>query len=67
MAAAYSAWADDAAMCSAAVVKLVLDMWLRAGPAASLPLALVLLQRTYASQHAAVRRRAFDLIANLMV
>lgn len=54
-------------MCTAVVVKLVVDMWLSAGPAASLPLALLLLQRSYASGRPSLRRRAFDLLANLMV
>lgn len=48
-------------------IKLVLDMWLSAGPAASLPLALLLLRRCYSSPRPALRRRAFDLLANLMV
>ncbi len=54
-------------MCTAVVIKLVVDMWLSAGPAASLPLALLLLQRSYASARPSRRRRAFDLLANLMV
>lgn len=48
-------------------IKLVVDMWLTAGPAASLPLALLLLRRCYGSLQPALRRRAFDLLANLMV
>lgn len=48
-------------------IKLVVDMWLTAGPAASLPLALLLLRRCAGSPRPALRRRAFDLLANLMV
>lgn len=48
-------------------IKLVVDMWLAAGPAASLALALLLLRRCYGSPRPALRRRAFDLLANLMV
>lgn len=48
-------------------IKLVVDMWLSAGPAASLPLALLLLQRAYGSKQPTLRRRAFDLLANLVV
>jgi hypothetical protein len=48
-------------------IKLVVEMWLTAGPAVSLPLALLLLRRCYGSPRPALRRRAFDLLANLMV
>lgn len=40
-------------------------MWLTAGPLAAFPLALLLLRRTYAASQPQLRRRAFDLIANL--
>lgn len=60
-------WASDAHVAAAMVVKLVVDMWLTAGPAASLPLALLLLRRCCAAPQPALRRRAFDLLANLQV
>lgn len=60
-------WANDAHVASAMLVKLLVDMWLTAGPAASLPLALLLLRRCGASPLPALRRRAFDLLANLQV
>ena len=47
------------------MAKLVVEMWLTAGPAASLPLTLLLLRRCSAGTQPALRRRAFDLLANL--
>ncbi|KAK9825377.1 hypothetical protein WJX81_006910 [Elliptochloris bilobata] len=54
-------------LCASALVRLVADLWLSAGPSAAFPLALLLLRRILGNEKAAVRARAFDLVYNLAV
>ncbi|KAI8463686.1 MAG: hypothetical protein J3K34DRAFT_494699 [Monoraphidium minutum] len=53
------------AACAAVLAKMVVDTWLAAGGAASLPLALRMLQGALHHDSAAVRARAFDTLYNL--
>eukprot|EP00884_Botryococcus_braunii_P015906 jgi/Botrbrau1/299/Bobra.0022s0265.1 len=52
-------------MCAAILIKLVIDMWLRAGPDTSRPLFLLMLRGALSNERAEVRARAFDIIFNL--
>eukprot|EP00891_Asterochloris_glomerata_P007033 jgi/Astpho2/7033/Aster-x1415 len=57
---------DEAAqICASILVKLVMDMVLKAGTAVALPLALVLLHRSVSNPSMDIRCRAFDFIYNL--
>jgi hypothetical protein len=52
-------------VCSCILAKMVVDTWLGAGPAASLPLVLRMLQQGLHHAHPSVRARPFDVIYNL--
>jgi hypothetical protein len=54
-------------MCSCILIKLVMDCWLRSGPAVALPLVLRMLQKALAHPADAIKARAFDLLYNLSV
>lgn len=51
--------------CVAILVKLIMDMYIEYGPAASYLLVLQMLSRSLQNEDASVRSRAFDLIYNL--
>lgn len=54
-------------VCGCVLAKLVIDTWLSAGPEASAPLVLRLLQQALHHASPAVRARAFDVIYNLSI
>jgi len=54
-------------MCACILSKMVIDTWLGAGPEASLPLVLRMLQQALHHPHPAIRARPFDILYNLAV
>eukprot|EP00775_Hariotina_reticulata_P012214 gene12214-12352_t len=50
---------------SCILVKLIIDLWLTAGPAAAFPLVLRMLQQALYQPHPDYRARAFDIVYNL--
>jgi hypothetical protein len=54
-------------MCSCILTKLIMDAWLRSGPAVVLPLVLRMLQKALANPSTTIKARAFDLLYNLSV
>eukprot|EP00887_Chlorella_sp_A99_P002375 scaffold10.g2375.t1 len=49
------------------LIKLIMDLYLKAGPRAAFPLALMLLQKPLLGGSAAVKARVFDMLFNLSV
>jgi hypothetical protein len=54
-------------MCGSILAKLVMDLFLRAGPGVSYTLVLRMLRAALRSRHGPTRARAFDLLYNLSV
>ncbi len=54
-------------MCGGILVRLVIDLWLRAPTPVATALVLRMLRAALASESAATRARAFDLVFNLAV
>lgn len=58
---------DFGQMCGSILMKLLVDLWCRAGPVGSYTLALRMLRAALRSSQPATRARAFDVLYNLGV